>query len=197
MGCKLTALGQCFPSEVAGGILRVHIGDYIIEKPVPFIKEDYPLDNISYVNRNILAYMDNGQFVSVIRKDGTFTKYTKDMFVCGFAKIGEFTVCDDVQIMRRCAVVGSEDNLLYEVWIYLFAESGKLIFDPVNRPGYFVMNVDENVKFIRDLYSATYFYPIFRLIEGKYYKVEKAESHEPLYELIGEFVTPKNTKYLL
>lgn len=197
MGCKLASMGQCFPTEVINGVLKMYIGDHVIEKPVPFIKENYPLDNTAYVNKNILAYLVNDEFISVIRYDGTFTKYTKDMVVCGFAKVGKFSACDDVQIMRRCAVVDSQDDLLYQVWIYLFAESGKVIFDPENRPGYFVMDVGYNTKFIRDLYNATYFYPIFRLIEGEYCKVEKADSNVPIYKLVGEFITPKNVVYLL
>lgn len=197
MGCKIVSKGQSFPAEVHNRILTVHIGNSTIQKEVPFIRDEYPLDDISYSNERIAMYLNNGKYISVVRWDGTFTKYLADGTVCGFANIGEFDVRGDIQIMRRCAVVDSENDLLYEVWIYLIADDNTIIFDPANRAGYFVMDIQKNTQFIKDLYKATYFAPVFRLIEGSYCKVDKTLNGKILYELEGEFVTPSKNIFLL
>lgn len=197
MSCKLRPKGQCFPSEIIDGVLKMHIGDSVITKEVPYVKSNFQMNDVYFANTNISSYAKNDSYVSVIRWDGSYSLYLRDGTLCSFCKRDDFNIGSDIQVFRKCSVVSNENGLLYEVWIYLLAEDDKVIFDPVNTNSYVVLDTSHNVEFLKDLYNATYFFPVFRFIEGKYCKVANAESFEPIYQLNGDIIAPSSEIVLL
>ena len=190
MGCKIVPKGTCFPAEARNGVLTVVMGSMHIKKEFKYLKDDYPMSDSSFMSEKIAAILHNDNKMAVIRWNGSLSLYTHELALCGFANTGEFDIRGNIRILRKCAVLDGNTDLLYEVWIYLLQETGEIIFDAVNSKSYLVLKAEKNKGFLEDLQKATYFFPVFRFIEGKYCRMENTTGDEVKYVLDGVLMTP-------
>lgn len=188
MSIKFRRDGAVFPTEVKDGTLLVHVGNYCVTYDFPFIKGDYPYNNIYFPISNIMAYLENSEYIIVMRFDGTVTKYLKDGTVIGFTKfnkddIYEKTVYFPFGIVSRVKNGRIDKN--YYTSYYMVPGGDEIIFEETGQREAIILKAKDNPKLIEELQEGYRLKPRL-FFEGPYsYRDDNSQ-----YRLIGQ---PINT----
>lgn len=191
MSFKFRRDGAIFLTEVKDGTLYIHVGSNVVGIPFKFLKEDYPLDSTEYPMCNVMCYLDNGNTKTVMRFDGTVTKYNSDGIVIGFSKFN----LDDIYQYTSHWAIGSlahykeEDRISHYTACTIYSVNNatvrEFILECIGDPVPLIVNPEKNVKFCEEIMKGTKHFPILKNLGPHLYADNEGmyTVHATYYEL--------------
>lgn len=165
MSIKFRMDGAVFPTEVRSGSLFIKVGNNTIPIQFPFLKEDYAYDNTEFPMSNIMCYLKNDTSITIMRFDGTVTRYNNSGEVIGFSKFNVEDVTSrivyyPVGTVLHLNTVGAVDrHTECSIYIAKGSDGTECILECVGDPEPIVFNTDNNKAFVEEFLKGTRYFP--------------------------------------
>ena len=190
MSARLFQGSHFFPTDASDGRLRIHIGSYIVEMPIPN-KGTFDYDDTHYFGQGVMCYLENSERKIIIRFDGTYTEYTKDNVIIGKNKVNlENVDLSNLTVLVKGTVGDSEENLydydgVSTCTIYYIKSLRKAVLISGIVESMLEIDIDSNPNFLKELESPNKYYP-YILVENNTWKVYNPQTDSIKYLLSGE-----------
>jgi hypothetical protein len=162
MSFKFRRDGAVFPTEVKNGGLIIHMGSNKVKVRFKFLKEDYEYDNTDYSMCNIMCYLKNETGTTIMRFDGTVTRFDADMNVIGFTKFSKDDIYSKIQHLPVGLVVNYEYTKIKDQMsctVYTVPDSNVYILECAMDPEPIEFNPVDNPLFVDDIAKGNRYSP--------------------------------------
>lgn len=190
MSAKLIPGGCTFPTECKDSIITIHAGTIDIRVEVPWLHQEFALDNSYYHNDAVLIHLLNNKYRMVFRRDGTVTGYNLDNYVVIERRWIPIKLSDYFTVWERCSVINSADQeLLHSCKVLLSIDEKSAIIDTtMSYEGYSIW-ANENEQFIMDIKRNIPYYPLLLYNEeGEEAYYTKVVNRQYYYRLNGSWI---------
>lgn len=184
MSIKFRRDGAVFPTEVTNGVLRIHVGNTAIEQPLKIMDGlEFSYDNTWFDMSDIMGYFNNGEFIVVIRFNGTATKLTQDYKVVGFCKFDTKDILSHlVYLPVGCVIdISTGDRVALPCSIYSIVDKDAYVLECTNDPEPIAFVPDQNPKFCDEIVHGTRYFPSLIKVDVNQYEEDSGK-----YSVIGQ-----------